>query len=47
MEAENKLSRIIGKREIREDSELWGEKVGIVEVKKMMLATKMLQLQMK
>jgi hypothetical protein len=39
VEAENKLSRRIDEGEIREGSELRGERAGIVEVKRMMLTT--------
>ena len=38
-EAENKLSRRIGEGEIREGSELRGERTGIAEVKRRMLGT--------
>ncbi len=39
VEAENKLSRRIGEGEIREGSELRGERAEIAEVKRMMLGT--------
>jgi hypothetical protein len=39
VEAENKLSRRIDEGGIREDSELRGERAGIAEVKRRMLAT--------
>ena len=39
VEAENKLSRRIGDGEIREGSELRGERAGIAEVKRRMLGT--------
>jgi hypothetical protein len=39
VEAENKLSRRIDEGGIQEGSELWGERAGIVEVKRRMLAT--------
>ena len=39
MEAENKLSRMISEGEIKEGSEVQGERVGIAEVKRRMLAT--------
>ena len=39
MEAENKLSKMIDEGRIREGSELRGERAGIAEVKRRMLAT--------
>ena len=39
VEAENKLSRRIGERKIRESSKVWGEMARIAEVNKRMLGT--------
>jgi hypothetical protein len=39
VEVKNKLSGKIDEGEIREGSELWGERAGVVEVKRMKLAT--------